>query len=449
MSAAVALATLTPRDPAAADFAHVAPTLPGANVAWLAKLRREALERFVLHGLPTTREEAWKYTNVAPLAKRPYTVGTSGGVARVVDVDAFAFPDLGAHLMVFVDGRFSPALSRIGALPAGCTLTSVADVVARAPDRVEAAFRAPAQTIFSDLNAAFTRDGLYLHLAAGVLLDAPVHALFVATRDDVVSHPRSVVVAEAGAQAFVIEHHASAGAASYVTNAVTQIDIGPNASVGHCKLQQEGARAFHVAAVQATQARASSFESQSLALGAALARADIATVFADEGCNAALAGLYLASGRQHVDHHTLVDHAKPHGTSRELYKGVLDDGARAVFNGKVVVRPNAQKTDAHLANHNLLLSKSAEIDTKPELTIDADDVKCSHGATVGQLDETALFYLRSRAIDPATARALLTYAFAHDVVLRIPLAPVRTALERLLLARLPQAERLRELSSPL
>jgi Fe-S cluster assembly protein SufD len=302
------------------------------------------------------------------------------------------------------------------------------------------------QTIFADLNAAFTRDGLYLHLAAGVALDAPVHALFVTTRDDVVAHPRNVVVAEAGAQAFVIEHHVSAGAASYVTNAVTQIDAGPNANVGHCKLQQEAMRAFHIAGVHAMQARSSHFESQSIALGAALARADIATVFADEGCEAALAGLYLASGRQHVDHHTLVDHAKPHGTSRELYKGVLDDGARGVFNGKIVVRPNAQKTDAHLANHNLLLSKSAEIDTKPELTIDADDVKCSHGATVGQLDETALFYLRSRAIDPVTARALLTYAFAHDVVERIRLAPLRKALERTLLARLPQAERLRELA---
>jgi Fe-S cluster assembly protein SufD len=446
VTAAVALASQFARDPVAADFARIAPALPGANLAWLAKLRRQALERFIEHGLPTTREEAWKYTNVAPLAKRPYTTGTSGD-APLVDVAAFAFPGLAAHLVVFVDGRFSPALSRIGTLPAGCTLASVADVLAREPERLEAAFAAQADhTIFADLNAAFMRDGLYLHLAQGVALEAPVHALFVTTRDDVVTHPRNVVVAEARAQAFVIEHHVSAGAASYFTNAVTRIMAGANASVGHCKLQQEGARAFHIAGVHVTQARSSRFESQSIALGAALSRADIATVFDDEGCEASLAGLYLVGGRQHVDHHTLVDHAKPHGTSRELYKGVIDDGARGVFNGRIVVRPNAQKTDAHLANHNLLLSKSAEIDTKPELTIDADDVKCSHGATVGQLDETALFYLRSRAIDPVTARALLTYAFAHDVVERIRLAPLRTALERTLLARLPQADRLRELS---
>jgi Fe-S cluster assembly protein SufD len=447
MMAAVALASQTAPDPVAADFTRIASALPGANVAWLAKLRRQALERFVERGLPTTREEAWKYTNISALAKRPYTLGTKSDVTPVVDVAPFTFADLGAHLVVFVDGRFSPALSRIGALQAGCTLASVADVLAREPERLEAAFATrTGHTIFSDLNAAFARDGLYLHLAAGVTLGEPVHALFVTTRDDVVAHPRNVIVAEAGARAFVIEHHVSAGAASYFTNAVTQIDIGTKASIGHCKLQQEGARAFHIAGVHIAQRRSSRFESQSIALGAALSRADIATAFDDEGCEASLAGLYLVGGRQHVDHHTLVDHAKPNGTSRALYKGVLDDGARGVFNGKIIVRPDAQKTDAHLANHNLLLSKSAEIDTKPELTIDADDVKCSHGATVGQLDETALFYLRSRAIDPATARALLTYAFAHDVVERVPQAPMRTALERTLLARLPQAERLRDIA---
>jgi Fe-S cluster assembly protein SufD len=434
------------QDAVATDFARVADALPGARVPWVARLRRDALERFASAGLPTTRDEAWKYTSVAGLARRPHTIATSERVSIVPDVSAFAFAGLAAHLAVFIDGRFAPALSHLGALPAGCTIASVADVLERDAGVLERVLATDAQhTIFAALNAAFTTDGLYVHLAPNAALDEPVHALFLATRDDVVAHPRNVIVAETGGRALIIEHHAAAGGSSYFTNAVTQIVADANAAVTHVKLQQEGARAFHVAGVHAAQSRASRLESHSIALGAALSRADITTSFDAEGCEAQLSGLYLAGGRQHVDHHTRIDHAMPHGTSREYFKGVLDDGARGVFNGKVIVHAGAQKTDAHLANHNLLLSKTAEVDTKPELRIDADDVKCSHGATVGQLDETAMFYLRSRAIDVGTARALLTYAFAHDVIERIRLAPLRSALEQVLFARLPQGERLREL----
>lgn len=435
------------RDRLADDFARVANTLPGRRMPWVGRLRRNALDRFAAHGLPTTRDEEWKYTNVGPLAKRPHTVGVDAGPSQPIDVAPFTFAGLESHLVVFVDGRYVPALSRIGPLPGGCTLASLAETLERTPEILERALADDRHhTIFSALNAAFMADGLYLHLRPGVALDAPVHALYVTTRDDVVSHPRNVLVAERGANALVIEHHVAAGGSSYFTNAVTQLLAEPNASVSHVKLQQEGVRAYHVAGVHMAQSRASRFASQSIALGAALSRTDITTGFDDDGCEAELAGLYLAGGRQHVDHHTRIDHSMPHGTSREFYKGVLDDGARGVFNGKVIVHAGAQKTDAHLANHNLLLSKSAEIDTKPELTIDTDDVKCAHGATVGQLDETAMFYLRSRAIDAGTARALLTYAFAHDVIERIRLAPLRTALEQVLFARLPQGERLRELA---
>lgn len=447
MTAAVLAANVDERDRLATEFAGVAATLPGRRAGWLPRLREKALDRFSAQGLPTTRHEEWKYTNVAALAKRPYAVGVAAAPSSAIDVAPFTFAGLAPHLAVFVDGRFAPGLSRLGALPAGCTLGSLATVLDDDPDALQRALADDrAHTVFSALNTAFTADGLYLHLRRGVALDAPVHALFLATRDDVVAHPRNVIVAEGGAQALVVEHHAAAGGASYFTNAITQVYAEANAAVTHVKLQQEGARAFHVAGLHASQARASRFESQSIAFGAALSRADITTAFDDEGCEAHLSGLYLAAGRQHVDHHTRIDHAMPHGTSREYFKGVLDDGARGVFNGKVIVHPGAQKTDAHLANHNLLLSKSAEVDTKPELRIDADDVKCSHGATVGQLDENALFYLRSRAIDAGTARALLTYAFAHDVIERIRLAPLRAALEQVLFARLPQGERLRELA---
>ena len=210
-------------------------------------------------------------------------------------------------------------------------------------------------------------------------------------------------------------------------------------------MQQEPARALHVGGIHAAQSRGSRLESHSIALGAALARNDITTSFDAEGCEAELNGLFLVRGRQHVDHHTRIDHAEPHGTSREYYKGIVDDAARGVFNGKVIVHPGAQKTNAQLSNHNLLLSKSAEVDTKPELSIDADDVKCTHGATVGQLDDNAMFYLRSRGIDEAMARALLTYAFAHDVIERVRVAPLRAMLERVLVERLPQGGRIREL----
>jgi Fe-S cluster assembly protein SufD len=216
--------------------------------------------------------------------------------------------------------------------------------------------------------------------------------------------------------------------------------------IEHYKLQQEGPQAYHIGGVHAAQSRNSRLVTHSIALGALLARNDVTTAFDAEGCDATLNGLYLVGGRQHVDHHTRIDHAKPNGTSREYYRGVLDGASRGVFNGKVIVHPGAQRTDAHQANHNLLLSRDAEVDTKPQLEIYADDVKCSHGATVGQLDDAQIFYLRSRGVDEAMARGLLTYAFARDVIERIRVAPLRAGLEKLLLARLPQGDRISQLA---
>ena len=429
-----------------ADFARHAKALPGAHVPWLARLREDALARFAERGLPTTRDEDWKYTNVSPIAKREFAFAAPHGLSDV-DIRAFLLDGEATHRLVFVDGRYAPALSAIGRLPAGVALESLASVLARAPDTLEACFAADAhETVFASLNMAFMRDGVHLNLSRGAVLEQPIHALFISTATGAAVHPRNVVVAEDGAQATLIEHYVGVDGAASFTNALTRVFVGPDASISHNRLQHESAGALHVGGVHASQARASRFASHSIALGAALARHDITTAFEADGCNAELDGLFVAGGRQHIDHHTRIDHAKPHGTSREYYKGILDGGARGVFNGKVVVHPGAQRTDAHLASHNLLLSKAAEIDAKPELTIDADDVKCAHGATVGQLDDDQVFYLRARGLDAAFARALLTYAFAHDVIERVRVASLRSVVERALFARLPDGDRIRELA---
>jgi Fe-S cluster assembly protein SufD len=429
-----------------ADFARSAASLPGANVPWLARLRRAALDRFAQRGLPGPRDEDWKYTSVAAIAKRPFAVPAQAGSVDV-DIDAFALAGMASHRLVFVNGRYAPGLSQVGRLPAGVTLQSLAQTLERAPDALEPLLGEDRyQTVFAALNAAFMADGVHLHLPRGTVVAEPIHALFVCTATDAAIHPRNVVVAGEGAQATLIEHYVGLDGAAALTNAVTQLFVAADASVAHYKLQQEPARALHIGGIHAAQSRASRLESHSIALGAALARNDITTSFDAEGCEAVLNGLFLVSGRQHVDHHTRIDHAKPRGTSREYYKGIVDGAARGVFNGKVIVHTGAQKTNAQLSSRNLLLSKSAEIDTKPELSIDADDVKCTHGATVGQLDDNAMFYLRSRGVDEAMARALLTYAFAHDVIERVRVAPLRAMLERILVERLPQGGRIRELA---
>jgi Fe-S cluster assembly protein SufD len=429
------------------DFARVAVALPGAGVPWLAQLRKTALDNFAERGFPTKHDEEWKYTSVAAFERQAFAAPIAGAIdARAASVVArFALDGDGGPLLVFHNGRYAPELSAPGALPAGVTLASLADTLNRTPEKLEAYLADSGRnTAFGALNTAFMADGAYLHLKRGEVLDAPVHLLFVSTDAGGAHHARNVIVAEEGAQATVIEHYAGIDGAMYFTNVVTDVFAADNAQIVHYKLQQEAESAFHVAGIHAVQQRDSRFESHSFSLGAALARNDISAAFDATGCEAILNGLYLAGGQQHVDNHTRIDHRNPHGTSREYYRGVLDGQAHAVFNGKVIVRPGAQKTNASQTNHNLLLSRDAEIDTKPELEIYADDVKCNHGATVGQLDETQLFYLRSRGIDAAVARNLLVHAFAHDVIERIRVASLRARLEQILLARLPQADRLGE-----
>ncbi|OGB21061.1 MAG: Fe-S cluster assembly protein SufD [Burkholderiales bacterium RIFCSPLOWO2_02_FULL_57_36] len=433
-----------------ADFARIAIELPGADVPWLARVRNAALERFAQEGYPTVRHEEWKYTSVATLEKRAFTaiIGNEPeDSAAAVLFDSLALDIQSGHLLVFVNGRHAPALSRIGKLPSGVVLGSMADALERTPEKLEAYLTdAGSQTVFGALNTAFMADGAWLHVPRGVAIDEPIHLLFLTTVSGAAIHPRNVIVAEEGAHATVIEHYAGNEDAAYFNNAVTQIFAAGNAAIEHYKLQQESARAFHIAGIHARQRQASRFESHSITFGAALARNDITTIFDAAGCETTLNGLYLIGGRQHADNHTCIDHAAPHGTSQEYYRGVLDGAARAVFNGKVIVRPGAQKTNARQSNHNLLLSRDAEVDTKPQLEIHADDVQCTHGATVGQLDDTQLFYLRSRGIEEAMARNLLVHAFAHDVIERIRVQSLRSRLEQILFARLPQGKLIRELT---
>ena len=440
-----------------ADFARLAPTLPGARVPWLKRLRQRALERFAQSGFPTTRDEEWKYTNVAAIEKRGFRVAWyDRESAPPAGLDAlfsrrpgegrgpsWEFP---GHRLVFVNGRYAPALSDVDRLPAGVTLESLADALERAPDSLQSALTDESeQTVFGALNTAFMTDGVYIDLPRDTTVEEPIHLFFVATRADAAIHPRNVIIAGDRAQVTVIEHYAGADGTTYLTNAVTQLLAATGASVEHYKLQEEALASYHIAGIHAAQAHGSRLASHSIALGAAIARNDITTTFDGERCEASLNGLYLVRGRQHVDHHTRIDHFKPDGVSREYYRGLLDGASRGVFNGKVVVHPQAQRSDARQVNHNLLLSKDAEIDTKPQLEIYADDVRCTHGAAVGQLDEAQLFYLRSRGIEEATARSLLIYAFAREVIERIRVDSLRAALEQTLLARLPESERIREL----
>lgn len=428
-----------------ADFRALEDHLPGRGAAWLDHARRDALDWFADRGFPTARDEDWKYTNTAAIERRPMKAVTARGSVSADQVRGLVFAELPCHLLVFLDGRFDPTFSSLGALPAGVSIRSLAEVIAQDGQRVESLLAREPANAFGALNLAFMTDGVVIELSRNAVVERPIHLLYIASQAETSVHYRNLIVADENAQATVVEHYAGPEDCSYLTNAVTTIVGAANSNVEHYKLQQESAQAFHVAGIHATQARDSRFISHSIALGGAIARNDITTRLAAEGAECTLNGLYMVGGRQLVDHHTRIDHDKPRGTSREFYRGVLDGAARGVFNGKVVVHPNAQHTDAQQSNHNLLLSKAAQIDTKPQLEIFADDVKCTHGATVGQLDDGMLFYLRARGIEPEVAKALLIYAFAHDIVGRIRLDPLKRRIERHLISMLPEGERIKEL----
>jgi Fe-S cluster assembly protein SufD len=346
--------------------------------------------------------------------------------------------------LVFVNGRYSENLSSPGELD-GVKLGSLAEVLQMKPEIVQPHLGQYAnleEHAFNSLNTALMRDGAFVHVMKGKTAEKPIHLLFVSTAhaEPATSHPRNLIVAESQSQATIVESYVSVGPDVYLTNPVTEIILGDGAVLDHYKLQDESRRAFHVATMQYRQDRNSSLRSHSITLGGVLVRNNLTAVLDGEGAECTLNGLYLVMGEQHIDNHTRLEHAKPHCSSRELYKGILDDKSRGVFHGRILVHKGAQKTDSKQTNNNLLLSDEALINTKPQLEIYADDVKCTHGATIGQLDQDAIFYLRSRGIGEKAARSLLIYAFASEIVGRVKVEALRAKLDQFLLGWLPQGE---------
>jgi Fe-S cluster assembly protein SufD len=412
--------------------------------SWVHPLREAAFSRFSGLGFPKTHMEEWRFTSVARLVSTSFAPGEPTAPEVAADTcKRFALGDWKGTELVFVNGRYAPRLSSVRSLPEGVIAGSLADALETNRDLVEPYLSrqaTDAESAFSALNLAFLADGAFIHLPGGCVVEDPIHVLFVtrSVNGPIVSHPRNLIVAGANSQAKIVESYGGIDGQVYFTNAVTQVVAGENAVIDHYKLQRESREAFHVATLEFRQERSANVSNHSLSLGGGLVRNDINSRFEGEGGECTLNGLYVVRGNQHVDHHTVIDHAEPHCSSRELYKGILDDSARAVFNGRVIVRPDAQKTDSKQTNKNLLLSDDALVNTNPQLEINADDVKCAHGATIGQLDAEALFYLRSRGIDEPTARSLLTRGFMSDVTDRIRIDAVRSAIEEILVASLPQ-----------
>ncbi|OGT33414.1 MAG: Fe-S cluster assembly protein SufD [Gammaproteobacteria bacterium RBG_16_51_14] len=420
------------------------------NTPWLQEQGLAALEKFRNNGLPTTRQENWKYTDIGALARTGFiTADARHNTIEHHRLDAVRIKGLDCYELIFINGQFSPTHTRLEGLPAGVMVESLGRSLPNPSATVREHLNRYADNdnyAFTALNTAFLTDGTLLVIPANAVIEKPVNLLYISNRQDqtLVSHPRNLVILGANSRATLIESYIGLDKAEYFTNTVTEILAGEGASLEHYKIQQESERSFHIGSTHVTQQKDSRYVSHSISLGGALVRNDITATLGGNGSETILNGLYMAGDRQHVDNHTLVNHLQPNTRSEEYYRGVLDGHARGVFNGKIIVHKNAQKTDARQSNANLLLSDNAEVDTKPELEIYANDVKCSHGATVGQLDENMLFYLRSRAIDEETARSLLTYAFADDVIRRITLQPVRDRLEYSVIGRLPDASLIRE-----
>jgi Fe-S cluster assembly protein SufD len=411
---------------------------------WLESLRHSARHRFATTGFPSARDEEWRFTPITPIAQRIWRPAAAGGERLTREQLApFVFGHAEWCTLVFVNGEYRPGLSSPGNLPPGVIATTLAEALrdGELVQRHLGRYARIEESPFTALNTAFFRDGGFLYVPAGIDLPQPVNLVFVTTAEsaDTVSHPRNLIIVERNARASLVESYVTLSPGTrYWTNAVTEVWTGANSWVEHARIQRESEAAYHVATTQAEVSRDSHYRSFSMAMGAALARHNLNARLADQYSEALLYGLYITHRDQVVDNHTVLYHDHPNCHSWEVYKGILDGRSRAVFNGKVLVKPEAQKTDAKQTNRNLVLSDFAKVDTKPQLEIFADDVKCTHGATVGQLDEVALFYAQSRGLPAEEARRLLTYAFAAEVIEEVAIEPVRAELNRLLLERLDE-----------
>ena len=413
------------------------PQLPPSPLAWLNQLRANAVDRVSTLKVPTTRDEEWRFTDISPLVKLSFQPVHAKSSLQISDVEHFYIEEATTRL-VFVDGAYSPELSlqSNGVEDSGLIVMNLPTAVSAHASAIEPHLGRHVgfeDNVFAALNTAFLHDGALIIVPRNASVDKPVHLLFIATQKEAASHPRCLLIAESGSAVTVVEDYVSLQEEAYVTNAVTEIVLADNAQVNHIRVQRDSTEAFHIASCAVSLAHASRYRSVSVALGARISRYDLNVLLAAEGVECTVDGLALITGRQLADTHTCIDHAKPHGTSWQSHKCIVDGAAHAVFNGKIMVRPGAQRTDSSQSSRNLLLNAKARVDTKPQLEIFADDVKCAHGATVGQLDNEEVFYLKSRGLSEITARNLLTYAFGAEIIDRISVASLKHRLEQTVL----------------
>jgi len=404
---------------------------------WLSPIRRAAITRFSELGFPTTHDEDWRFTNVAPIAQTPFRLAQDSRTELAPpELEQFRFSGLACSRFVFVNGRYAPRLSSPQPLPDDVKVNSLAHALTAERDSLEqhlARYADYQHDAFSALNTAFMEDGAFVGIPPGTVLQEPIYVLYVSTASAVptVVHARNLILVGEDSQATVVEEYVSLSASVHFSNVVTELVANENSVLTHYLIERESMQAFNVSTLRIQQGRSSNVTSHSVLLGGALVRNNVHPVLAGEGCDCLINGLFMATGQQHMDNYMKVEHASRHCNSRQFYNGILDGKSRGVLHGRIIVHKDAQKTDAKQTNKNLLLSDEAQIDTKPQLEIYADDVKCTHGATIGQIDEDAIFYLRSRGIAEASARDLLLSAFASENFQRMKAEPIRSYLEAL------------------
>jgi Fe-S cluster assembly protein SufD len=416
--------------------------------AWLTERRDAARARFIDLGLPTRRDEEWRLINLAPLNKLNFSTVVDGPAVTDADIASTMIAGCTGPRLVFVNGRLAPALSELGALPTGLTVTSFAQASGAAAQMLERHLGACASgdEALTSLNTACFEDGTLVTVDEQVRVEQPLLMLHLTVGPETIAtHPRTLIVAASGSHVTVVEEYTTVGTGTYLTNAVTEVLVGQGADVHHYLLERESEEAFNISTLSARQEGGSTFTSHSALLGGGLVRNNIHPVLAGEDCESVLNGLYLGRANQCLDSHMRVEHTTPNCRSRQYYNGILDDRSHGIFSGRIVVSQDAQKTDAIQHNASLLLSDNARADAKPQLEIYADDVRCTHGATIGELDEDAIFYLRARGLNESSARSLLIYAFAEEGLARMDLEPIRSALQTALLDRLPGRDLLQKI----
>lgn len=420
--------------------------LNGQSKSFLHQIRKDALTKLSEMSFPTNRDEEWKYTNVQPITKQNFVPAYVSKAEKIKkeDVEKFLFTDFDYHLLVFINGIFSEELSYVENLPTGIFVGSLNRIVKENPELINKYISkfSRIDNAFNALNTAYATDGLVVFVPDSNIIEKPIQVLYLNTsaEENILSVPRNLVVTGKNSQVSVIANYQGYGDKVYLSNVVTEVYADENSIVDLYKIQNENDNSFHIEKVQAYQKRNSIFNHYNISFGGAIVRNDINSVLDDENVETHYYGLYLGRGKQHIDNHTFMDHAKPNCMSNELYKGILDDNARGVFNGKIIVRQDAQKTNAYQQNKTVLLSKQAVIDTKPQLEIFADDVKCSHGATVGHLDEVSEFYIRSRGVPQELAKSMLIRAFANDVIETIKIDALKEQINHLIFEHLHRVE---------